>query len=129
VKRPDLKSGRRYRLRDGYYRGTPPGQVVVVVTPRAWKWATPQHPDDIPTAYKIADGVPAVLAEEWDAAMRTFRETGEVTDPPMFDCRLVALEREEPTCRTCNRPVRGRSDTRYCSNACRQKAYRQRKAS
>jgi hypothetical protein len=33
------------------------------------------------------------------------------------------------TCAVCGRgPMWGRSDTRYCSNACRQRAYRQRKA-
>jgi hypothetical protein len=33
------------------------------------------------------------------------------------------------TCASCGRgPLWGRSDTRYCSNACRQRAYRQRKA-
>lgn len=95
MKRSELKSGGRYRLRDGYYRDVPTGQVVVVITPKNWRTARPLHPDDMPTTLKTANGVQAVLAEDWDAAMRRFRETGEVTEPDWYDIRLVALEREE----------------------------------
>jgi hypothetical protein len=42
--------------------------------------------------------------------------------------RLVELDNaEQTTCRTCGGPVFGRADARYCSAACRQKAYRQRR--
>lgn len=35
------------------------------------------------------------------------------------------MDKEATRCRTCGKPVKGRQ--KYCSNACRQKAYRERK--
>lgn len=89
---------------------------------------------DIVIAVQNADGFPETDFDKLDLTnVPWLTESLAEAERSLRRLRLRLEQMVEPTtavrrCDECRRPIAGRADQRFCSSACRQRAYRRRQA-